>query len=102
MSAKKTVAKSALTRAVDAAKAKVVGKSSKKAAKANARRLITDDFTIKVLSKSNPFTADTVQAKNAAKVLASKTVAEAKKKGADSWTVRELVNRKIISVAKAA
>jgi hypothetical protein len=73
---------------------------AKSAAKA-ARTLITDAFTIKVLKKENPFTGE-VQKSNAAKVLSSKTVAEAKKKGADSWTVRELVNRKIIAVTKAA
>jgi len=100
MSAKKTVAKSAARTSKKVAK--VAKKAAaKKAAATNARRLITDDFAIKVLSKVNPFTGE-VQKKHAAAVLASKTVAEAKKKGADSWTVRELVNRKIISVAKAA
>jgi hypothetical protein len=72
---------------------------SKKAAKA-ARTLITDTFAIKVLSKKIPFTGP-VQVKNAERVLASKTVAEAKKKGADSWTVRELVKRKVIAVTAA-
>jgi len=73
---------------------------SKSASKA-ARLLITDSFTIKVLKKENPFTGE-VQKKHAAAVLASKTVADAKKKGADSWTVRKLVELKIISVSKAA
>lgn len=95
MSVKKTAAGTAKS------SKKVAKAASKKAAAKNARRLITDDFAIKVLSKSNPFTGE-VQKKHAAAVLASKTVAEAKKKGADSWTVRELVNRKIISVSKAA
>lgn len=76
-------------------------KSTSKAAAKNARALITDSFTIKVLSKKIPFTGP-VQVKHAEAVLKAKTVEEAKKKGADSWTIRELVKRKIISVAKAA
>jgi hypothetical protein len=57
-----------------------------------------------VVKKENPFTEGTVQAKHAAAVLSSngKTVADAKKKGADSWTVRELVNRKIVRVQAEA
>lgn len=101
MSVKKTVAARKSSKSVAKA-AKVTKKvAAKKAANANARRMITDEFTIKVLKKENPFTGE-VQKSNAAKVLSSKTVAEAKKKGADSWTIRELTNRKIISVAKAS
>ncbi|HTO59861.1 MAG TPA: hypothetical protein VMM15_01265 [Bradyrhizobium sp.] len=65
-------------------------------------KLITDDMKITVKPRAkNPFAAP-VQKKNAAAVLAcgGKTVAEAKRKGADAWTVRELVKRKVISVVK--
>ena len=65
---------------------------------------ITDDMKLKVVKKENPFTDGTVQAKHANAVLASngKTVADAKKKGADSWTVRELVRLKVVQVQKSA
>lgn len=78
-----------------------------KKAKTSARRrtssrtLITDAFRITVLSKKIPFTGP-VQVKHAEAVLKAKTVEEAKKKGADSWTIRELVKRKVISVKAVA
>jgi hypothetical protein len=89
-------------RKTSTAKKTVAKKTAKKAA-ANARHPILDTFTIKVVKKENPFTG-AVQVKHADAVLKcnGKTVADAKKAGADSWTVRELVNRGIIAVAKAA
>jgi len=88
--------------AAKAAKA-TAKKTAKKAASKNARHPILDTFTIKVLKKENPFTGE-VQVKHADAVLKNngKTVADAKKSGADSWTVRELAKRKIIAVTKAA
>lgn len=82
---------------------KTARKSTSKASSKNARTLITDSFTIKVLSRKIPFTGP-VQVKHAEAVLKcnGKTVEAAKKAGADSWTVRELVKRKVISVAAAA
>ena len=65
---------------------------------------ITDDMTIRAAAKAaNPFTEGTKQHKRAAAVLAAnrKTVADAKKKGADQWTVRFMVANKIIAVAVA-
>ncbi len=88
-SAKKTAAKAA-TAPAPAAKA--------------VRHPITNDLTITVLKKEIPFTEGTKQHKRASAVLAckGKTVAEAKKRGADTWTVRELARRKVIRVASAA
>jgi hypothetical protein len=65
---------------------------------------ITDDMKLVVIKKENPFTEGTVQARHAAAVLGAngKTVADAKKKGADSWTVREMVKRKLVRVVAAA
>jgi hypothetical protein len=64
------------------------------------RNVITDSFII-VASKGakNPFTGE-VQVKHANAVLKcnGKTVEAAKKAGADSWTIRELVKRKVIAV----
>jgi hypothetical protein len=59
---------------------------------------------ITVLRKGeNPFTAK-VQAKLAAAVLSSNggTVAAAKKKGVNSWVVRQLVDRKFVRVQAEA
>jgi hypothetical protein len=71
-------------------------KKTKTAGKAR----IVDDMKVIVLKKENPFAEGTVQAKHAAAVLGSNgaTVAAAKKKGADSWTIRQLVERKIVRV----
>lgn len=79
-----------------------------KKAKTSARRrttsrtLITDTFRITVLSKKNPFKEGTIQYDKGQKVLASKTVADAKKKGVDAWAVREMVKRKVIAVKAVA
>lgn len=69
-----------------------------------ARTLITNDLKIVVVKNENPFTEGTKQFKRAAAVLSAKgkTVADAKKRGADTWTVRELVRRKVVKVAAAA
>lgn len=77
--------------------------ATKKNAKLAVTR-ITDDMKLKVVKKENPFSEGTVQAKHAAAVLAANglTVAAAKKKGADGWTVRELVKRRIVQVQKNA
>lgn len=82
---------------------KTARRSVSKAAAKAARTLILDTHTIRVISKKNPFTGP-VQVKHADAVLKSngKTVEQAKKAGSDSWTIRELVKRKIISVQKAA
>jgi hypothetical protein len=64
---------------------------------------ITDDMKIAVAAKAaNPFAEGTKQFKRAAAVLSckGKKVADAKKKGADQWTVRELARRKLISTAE--
>ena len=99
---KNTASKSSNKTAAKAAKA-TVKKTAKKAAKTNARHPILDTFTIKVVKKENPFTGK-VQVKHAEAVLKcnGKTVADAKKAGADSWTVRELAKRKIIAVVAAS
>lgn len=81
---------------------KTAKKTAKKAVKKTASNRILDDMLISVKSKKNPFTEGTVQFKHANAVLNAKTVAEAKKKGADSWTVRELATRGLIAVKKAA
>ena len=65
---------------------------------------ITEDMIIRAAARAaNPFTEGTKQHKRAAAVLASnrKTVADAKKKGADQWTVRYLVAHKVVTVAAA-
>jgi hypothetical protein len=64
---------------------------------------ITDDMTIRVIKRENPFADGTVQAEHASAVLLAhgKTVADAKKKGADAWTVRQLVARKVVRVQRA-
>lgn len=86
-------------------------KSSKSAAKTSAKKTATvkatrimDDMKLVVVKRENPFADGTVQAKHAAAVLASsgKTVADAKKRGADSWTVRALVQRKLVRVEAVA
>ena len=68
-------------------------------AKKTTKTRILDGMTITVVKKENPFTA-AVQAKLAAAVLGSngKTVEAAKAKGANSWVVRQLVDRKIVRV----
>jgi hypothetical protein len=61
---------------------------------------ITDGMKIAVAARAaNPFTEGTKQHRRAAAVLGckGKTVADAKKKGADQWTVREMARRKLIS-----
>jgi hypothetical protein len=74
-----------------------------KKTKAAGKTRITDDMKITVIKKENPFTAK-VQAKHAAACLAShgKLVSEAKKRGCDSWTLRQLVDRKIVRVQAEA
>lgn len=82
-----------------------MAKTAKKTAtKTATKSIILNDMKLVVVKKENPFAEGTVQAKHAAAVLAAngKTVADAKKKGADSWTVRELVKRKLIKVMTAA
>lgn len=84
---------------------KTARKSTSKASAKNARSLITDRFTIKVLSRKLPFNeAAKVRIKHANAVLAcnGKTVEEAKKKGADSWIIREMIKHKLIKVDAAA
>lgn len=64
------------------------------------RNVITDSFIIVAAKGAKiPFTGE-VQVKNATAVLKcnGKTVEAAKKAGADSWTIRELVKRKVITV----
>jgi hypothetical protein len=65
---------------------------------------ITQDMKIAILKKENPFTEGTKQHKRAAAVLAcsGKTVQDARKRGADAWTVREMVRRKFVKVTAAA
>jgi hypothetical protein len=81
---------------------RAVSKASTKA----ARLMITNDHVIKVLKKDPGFeNKETGLYKNAMAVINSngKTVAEAKKKAkVDSWTVRDLVNKKVITVTKVA
>lgn len=74
------------------------------AVKKATKSIIRDNLTIVVVKKENPFTEGTKQFKRASAVFAckGKTVAEAKKKGADTWTVRELARRKLIRAAAAA
>jgi hypothetical protein len=62
---------------------------------------IIDDTKIVVVKKENPFEQGTDRAKRAGAVLSSngKTYADAKKKGADSWAVRQLVEMKLVKVA---
>jgi hypothetical protein len=64
---------------------------------------ITQDMKIAVVKKENPFTEGTKQFKRAAAVLAcsGKTVEDARKKGADQWTVRYMVQNKFVKVAAA-
>jgi hypothetical protein len=70
-----------------------------KKAKTAAKTRILDSMRLVVLKRENPFTAK-VQAKHAAACLAShgKLVSEAKKRDCDSWTLRQLVDRKIVKV----
>ena len=65
---------------------------------------IVDATKIVVVKKQNPFVATSARGKRAAAVLASsgKTYADAKKKGADSWAVRQLISRKLIKITRAA
>jgi hypothetical protein len=105
-SVKKTAAKSSNKTAAKAAKTTAKAAATKKSA-GNARHPILDSHTITVVSRKLPFNeAAKVRIKNAMAVLAcnGKTVEDAKKKGADSWIVRELIKHKLITVkpAKAA
>jgi hypothetical protein len=66
---------------------------------------IVDDMIISIAKAAkNPFAENTKQFKRAQAVLAcrGKTVEAAKKKGADSWTVRYLVAHKLVTVAAGA
>jgi len=64
---------------------------------------ITQDMKLTVVKKENPFTEGTKQHKRAAAVLAcsGKTVEDARKRGADQWTVRYMVTNKFVKVAAA-
>jgi hypothetical protein len=80
------------------AKATKATKATKTATKATAKTRIMDTMKIVVLKKGeNPFTSP-VQQKHAAACLAShgKLVSEAKRRGCDGWTLRQLCARKII------
>ena len=61
---------------------------------------ITNETVLKVVKKENPFTEGTDRYKRAAAVLSShgKPFEVAKKKGGDSWAVRQLVELKLVSV----
>jgi hypothetical protein len=65
---------------------------------------IVDSMVISVAKAAkNPFAENTKQHRRAAAVLScrGKTVEAAKKKGADQWTVRYMVQHKLIAVAAA-
>jgi hypothetical protein len=64
---------------------------------------LDDEIKIVVVKRENPFEQGTDRAKRAGAVLSSngKTYADAKKKGADSWAVRQLVKRGAVRLRAA-
>lgn len=61
--------------------------------------IITNDMTITVVKKENPFTPDTKVFNRAKAVLTAKTVEQAKTKGGDAWIVRYMVQNGYVRVA---
>lgn len=62
---------------------------------------LTDDTKIVVLKRDNPFSEGTERFKRARAILTSngRPYADARKKGADSWTLRQLQKKKLVRVA---
>lgn len=92
---KKKPAKTAKKKAAPRA-AKKSAKAAKKGAKRNG-----NDAKIVVLKNENPYGKGTNRWKRANAILTSKTTGEAKKKGTDSWTLRQLIALKLVKVEKA-